>query len=760
MTINDRVREDIFARQQRLLTEGKLFPREKLEGYLTAFREQFRPEVLLGLDGEKLLTCIHDYSDHDSLVYWLEYKNDDDFLTTRFGSISGGSALKYGIYRRKETGLWMAGSPSAQKIISTEDAIQVARAHRDQFVAGAEVLERFAALPFGKWEYRTLQEELERVAPDVQDSSWGHKYFSLLFPELLDDYHAVEHQRFHLVKMLMEPPDLKGRYVCAGLYAQASRELDLPINHLTTVLNDRDGSPHRYWRVGTSYGEEHRSEWPAMYEQGFVGIGWDELGDLSAVTRNREGKEAVRVLLKQHFPDYDPAYAGRATAQVFRFANGGVEQGDLALAMDGATVLGVGRIKGDYYYAQGERFAHRRDVEWCTTEEWKTPEQEGLRTTLCEMKKPINLVAVESKVLTGANPPTQTVGTTSRSKPPRLEGVPAAIEDALRRKGQVILYGPPGTGKTYWAMITARELLARSFYGRRHDDLTLEQKEALAPPMCTFHPAFGYEDFLEGYRPTAKSGQLHFELREGIFKSLCREAANDQHQRYLVIDEINRGDIPRIFGELLTILEKSKRGTPITLPLSSESFSVPDNVHVIGTMNTADRSIALLDTALRRRFAFVELMPDSSVLGDATVESIPLGPWLDALNSRIRTSLGTDGRNLQVGHSYLMHDGRPISSFSRFVAILRHDIVPLLQEYCYEDLQALDKILGDGLVDNKRMEVRTELFDIQRRDQLVQALLAPCPEITATVQATSAEAQIQQEAEEELEEEQDTSEVP
>src|SRR5215203_6742640 len=103
----------------------------------------------------------------------------------------------------------------------------------------------------------------------------------------------------------------------------------------------------------------------------------------------------------------------------------------------------------------------------------------------------------------------------------------------------------------------------------------------------------------------------------------------------LIIDEINRGDIPRIFGELLTVLEKDKRGHPVTLPLSRAPFRVPDNVYLIGTMNTADRSIALLDTALRRRFGFIELMPDSSVLGDAVVTGIPVGLWLDALNRRI-----------------------------------------------------------------------------------------------------------------------------
>ena len=174
--------------------------------------------------------------------------------------------------------------------------------------------------------------------------------------------------------------------------------------------------------------------------------------------------------------------------------------------------------------------------------------------------------------------------------------------------------------------------------------------------LCCFHPAYGYEDFLEGYRPQTVNGQVSFELRDGVFKKLCKDAnASPDTNFYLIVDEINRGDIPRIFGELLTTLEKDKRGKRIILPVSQEIFSVPRNVFLLGTMNTADRSISLLDAALRRRFGFVEMMPDGSVLKDSAVGGIALRAWLDALNTRIREHVGRDARNLQIGHSYLMH---------------------------------------------------------------------------------------------------------
>ena len=242
-----------------------------------------------------------------------------------------------------------------------------------------------------------------------------------------------------------------------------------------------------------------------------------------------------------------------------------------------------------------------------------------------------------------------------------------------------------------------------------------------------------------------------FERRDGIFKRLCHAAGQQPDRRfYLIIDEINRGDIPRIFGELLTVLEKDKRGQLIVLPLSGEPFSVPENLYVIGTMNTADRSIALLDTALRRRFGFIELMPDSSVLGDTIIDnSIPLGPWLDALNSRLLEHIGRDARNLQIGHAYFLDGGQPVADMPKFVRILQDDILPLLEEYCYEDYATLERVLGKGLIDEPRQRVRHELFAPSRRDELISALLAPCPEIVTSSQAIASEVEESEDLDEE-----------
>src|SRR5690606_36844895 len=208
------------------------------------------------------------------------------------------------------------------------------------------------------------------------------------------------------------------------------------------------------------------------------------------------------------------------------------------------------------------------------------------------------------------------------------------------------LYGPPGTGKTFWALGAARDLASLRVYGKRYGDLSESERRRIThgeegtPPLvrvCSFHPEYGYEDFIEGFRPrTDAAGQLGFDLVPGVFQRVCADASKAPHlDYYLVIDEINRGDIPRIFGELLTLLERDKRGEEVMLPVSGQLFFVPKNIFVIGTMNTADRSIALLDTALRRRFGFVELMPNYDLIGRTVIGGLPLGAWLRNLNSRI-----------------------------------------------------------------------------------------------------------------------------
>jgi len=211
----------------------------------------------------------------------------------------------------------------------------------------------------------------------------------------------------------------------------------------------------------------------------------------------------------------------------------------------------------------------------------------------------------------------------------------------------------------------------------------------------TFHQSFSYEEFIEGIKAEPHGDSVSYNVNPGIFKEFCSCARRNPKQKFvMIIDEINRGNISKILGELITLLEKDKRGDTATLPYSKDTFSIPENVFVIGTMNTADRSLILLDVALRRRFAFYEVMPDSSLLKNQNIDGVNLTDLLDSINERIRTE---DMRDYQIGHSYFMDGEKPIQTADDLKFSMVYEVIPLVKEYFYNEPEKIIKILGEKL---------------------------------------------------------------
>ena len=295
-----------------------------------------------------------------------------------------------------------------------------------------------------------------------------------------------------------------------------------------------------------------------------------------------------------------------------------------------------------------------------------------------------------------------------------------------------ILYGPPGTGKTYNTVNKALKIILGE---TAYSDLAKKAENQQDPKdkrqvftdvfkrlqkigqivFTTFHQSMSYEDFVEGIKPIPKDGKLNYEVQPGIFKQICDEAKNANNKDsdicnveieeeekpfynyVLIIDEINRGNVSQIFGELITLIEDDKRlGKPealtAKLPYSHDDFGVPQNLYIIGTMNTADRSVEALDTALRRRFSFEEIMPKYDATGmDREICGKKLCDILWTINQRIEV---LKGREQQIGHSYLMKckDDKDLKN------AFKDKIVPLLQEYFYGDYSQIGLVLGSGFI--------------------------------------------------------------
>ena len=307
-----------------------------------------------------------------------------------------------------------------------------------------------------------------------------------------------------------------------------------------------------------------------------------------------------------------------------------------------------------------------------------------------------------------------------------------------------ILYGPPGTGKTrdttYHALAIIEGVSVEGLkndYEDAHEaaheaakERFDELKEKGQIEMVTFHQNFSYEDFIEGIRPVLAKGEdenekgIRYELRAGIFKKIAKrakensESSSSERNYVLIIDEINRGNIAKIFGELITLVEPSKRlgkgdATTTKLPYSGDEFGVPNNLYIIGTMNTADRSIALLDMALRRRFEFIEMMPEPERVS-ADIDGVNCRELLKAMNKRITVLLDRDH---QIGHTYFL-DVKDIEGLKK---AFQNKVIPLLQEYFYNKWEKIDWTLNQNDFVEDKTEDKTNEYSALLKSDLVDS---------------------------------------
>lgn len=442
-----------------------------------------------------------------------------------------------------------------------------------------------------------------------------------------------------------------------------------------------------------------------MYNDGVMALcGWDKAGDLS----DCPDKESVDNR-RQSIVEYQ-VNKGNLTGMLHAIANE-INVGDIVLAKySKSDVVGMGVVTGDYRFDDESVYGkHCRDILWTHKGLWHC----------ASILKEFGQNEFPAKALTNV--------TKSKYIPKILELIegdskqdnnnPQTFEtmtelEILRQKKQIILQGAPGTGKTYKTASLAVGMCNPAFTDFANHQKVMEEYERLTNEgqiaFCTFHQSMDYEDFVEGLKPEVKGNAIEYNVENGIFKTICEKAQTKEYDMenqvsdkpyVLIIDEINRGNVSKIFGELITLLEADKRsggGThhiSLKLPYSKEDFSVPSNLYIIGTMNTTDRSTGTIDYAVRRRFAFVTLESKSDVIKDwCDSQSVPS----DVKNAALAlfTQINGEGKtdtssfiakhkaadfeleDLKVGHSYFM-----AKDMASLKMKMRFEVVPLIKEY-------------------------------------------------------------------------------
>lgn len=441
------------------------------------------------------------------------------------------------------------------------------------------------------------------------------------------------------------------------------------------ALADEDVHTVRYWLYAPGEGS---CMWDEFYTLGIMAIGWGEIGDLSTF----DSKDAMKIKMREVI-DESLSYKNAAHA-TWQFANE-MKIGDIVFVKKGMhQIIGRGVVMSDYEYdnTRDDEYKNIRQVDWTHNGEWPHPGQAVMKTltditSYTDYVEKLNSLfedetEEDAEDVEKTYPPYTKEDFLSEVFMPEEEY--DKLSGILRIKKNIILQGAPGVGKTFVA-----KRIAFSMMGVKDVERVM---------MVQFHQSYSYEDFIMGFRPSTDG----FELKRGAFYNFCKKAEIDGDNDYFfIIDEINRGNLSKIFGELFMLIENDKRGVSLQLLYSDEKFSVPKNIYIIGMMNTADRSLAMLDYALRRRFAFFEIKPGFTTDGFREYRMSlknekfdKLIACVESLNNVISNdeSLG-DG--FCIGHSYFCNLLPDTINDQVLSGIVEYELIPLLKEYWFDE---------------------------------------------------------------------------
>lgn len=441
------------------------------------------------------------------------------------------------------------------------------------------------------------------------------------------------------------------------------------------AIADDDVDTVHYWIYAPG---ENSCMWEEFYSEGIMAIGWGEIGDLKTFA----SKDAMKSKMKETF-DASLSYKNAAHA-TWQFVND-MKIGDIVFVKKGMhQLVGRGVVSSDYEYDadRNDKYGNIRKVNWTHKGEWPHPGQAVMKT-LTDITSYTDYVEKLNALFEDES--AEDVEEVSKNYPVYTEDdfldevfmteeEYSKLVGILKAKKNVILQGAPGVGKTF-----AAKRLAYSVMGVKDIDRVM---------MVQFHQSYSYEDFIMGFRPSTTG----FELKKGAFYNFCKKAEIDSDNDYFfIIDEINRGNLSKIFGELFMLIENDKRGIELQLLYSDEKFAVPANVYIIGMMNTADRSLAMLDYALRRRFAFFEIKPGFETDGfreyRMSLDNDKFNKLINCVEN-LNSVIASDeslGEGFCIGHSYFCNLEVDKIDNECLYGIVEYELIPLLKEYWFDE---------------------------------------------------------------------------
>lgn len=533
----------------------------------------------------------------------------------------------------------------------------------------------FLTLPYCKgFQTAMLAPILNALRPDEflpLNNKWRlviNYFANTSYTQKLTDYPAANNTGHQLIKELAQDMHQPG--------VPALRDDDLfdMFSHWLVAVKKRGLIGTRYWKIAPG---EMAWQWEECRDGGLIALSCDDLGDISSLSRFEFDSRRDQLIAQHPQWQWDRA----SVNQVWVFAH--IQERDRIVANRGTTeVLGIGTVTGSYYFVPNVQHGHRLPVQWDDFTPRRVNESGWSRTLMEIGREKFEEICHISPV----NEPAKPHSNGNKKFNPEYSLTQCALDTgfdhetlarwirAIERKGGAILYGPPGTGKTFIA-----ERLCRHLTGGSDGFWDLVQ----------FHPAYAYEDFIQGIRPqTGTNGQLNYPLVPGRFLEFCQKAQSLEGRCVLIIDEINRANLAQVFGELMYLLEYRDRSIPLA---GGNTFRIPANVRIIGTMNTADRSIALVDHALRRRFAFLELRPNYEVLRRYHQKTgFPVEGLIQTLE-RLNNAIAD--KHYEIGISFFLKE----QLADQIEDIWRMEIEPYLEEYFFDQPEKVNEFHWDNI---------------------------------------------------------------